>query len=85
MGPVQRWPGCTQQRKAKLIQPYFQLRHILYAFLCSESQGIEKKAARVIESSHMYKRTCIVIKVNFTLEQATKAKRGSRGIALLFL
>ena len=26
-----------------------------------------------------------VVKVNFTLEQATKAQRGSRGIALLFL
>jgi hypothetical protein len=26
-----------------------------------------------------------VVKVKFTLEQATKAQRGSRGIALLFL
>jgi hypothetical protein len=27
----------------------------------------------------------VKVKVNFTLEQATKAQRGSRGIALLFL
>jgi hypothetical protein len=27
----------------------------------------------------------VKIKVKFTLEQATKAQRGSRGIALLFL
>jgi len=27
----------------------------------------------------------IKVKVKFTLEQATKAQRGSRGIALLFL
>jgi hypothetical protein len=27
----------------------------------------------------------VKIKVNFTLEQAMKAQRGSRGIALLFL
>jgi len=27
----------------------------------------------------------VKVKVNFTLEQATKASRGSRGIALLFL
>jgi hypothetical protein len=27
----------------------------------------------------------IKVKVNFTLEQATKAQRGSRGMALLFL
>ena len=27
----------------------------------------------------------INVKVNFTLEQATKAQKGSRGIALLFL
>jgi len=27
----------------------------------------------------------IIIKVKFTLEQATKAQRGSRGIAILFL
>jgi len=27
----------------------------------------------------------IIIKVKFTLEQATKAHKGSRGIALLFL
>jgi hypothetical protein len=27
----------------------------------------------------------IIIKVKFTLEQSTKAQRGSRGIALLFL
>jgi hypothetical protein len=27
----------------------------------------------------------VKVKVKFTLEQATKAQRGSRGIALLFL
>jgi hypothetical protein len=27
----------------------------------------------------------IIIKVKFTIEQATKAQKGSRGIALLFL
>jgi hypothetical protein len=27
----------------------------------------------------------VKVKVNFTLEQATNAQRGSRGIALLFL
>jgi hypothetical protein len=27
---------------------------------------------------------CVKVKVKFTLEQATKAQRGSRGIALLF-
>jgi hypothetical protein len=27
----------------------------------------------------------VKVKVNFTLEQATKVQRGSRGIALLFL
>jgi hypothetical protein len=27
----------------------------------------------------------VKVKVNFTLEQATKAQRGRRGIALLFL
>jgi len=27
----------------------------------------------------------VKVKVNFTLEQSTKAQRGSRGIALLFL
>jgi hypothetical protein len=27
----------------------------------------------------------ILVKVKFTLEQATKAQRGSRGIAVLFL
>ena len=27
----------------------------------------------------------VKVKINFTLEQATKAQRGSRGIALLFL
>jgi len=31
------------------------------------------------------KQTCISVKVKFTLEHAMKAKRGSRGIALLFL
>jgi hypothetical protein len=29
--------------------------------------------------------SCIEVKVEFTLEQATKAQRGSGGIALLFL
>jgi hypothetical protein len=29
--------------------------------------------------------TTLKLKVKFTLEQATKAQRGSRGIALLFL
>jgi hypothetical protein len=29
--------------------------------------------------------TSFLVKVMFTLEQATKAQRGSRGIALLFL
>jgi hypothetical protein len=33
---------------------------------------------------HIYK-LLIKYKVSFTLEQATKAQRGSRGIALLFL
>jgi hypothetical protein len=28
---------------------------------------------------------CIKVKVKFTLEQATKAQRGSRGIAVLFI
>jgi hypothetical protein len=27
----------------------------------------------------------VKVKINFTLEQATKAQRGSRGIAVLFL
>jgi len=31
------------------------------------------------------KQTKVKIKVKFTLEQATKAHRGSRGIAVLFL
>jgi hypothetical protein len=30
-------------------------------------------------------RTKVMVKANFTLEQATKAQRGSRCIALLFL
>jgi hypothetical protein len=30
-------------------------------------------------------RSKVKVKVNFTLEQATKAQKGSRGIALLFL
>jgi hypothetical protein len=34
----------------------------------------------VMKSAH----TLVKVKVKFTLEQATKAQRGSRGIALLF-
>jgi hypothetical protein len=30
------------------------------------------------------KKAAVKVKVKFTLEQATKAQRGSRGIALLF-
>jgi hypothetical protein len=33
----------------------------------------------------MYNMYAVKVKVKFTLEQATKAQRGSRGIALLFL
>jgi hypothetical protein len=33
----------------------------------------------------LYYKNCVKLKVNFTLEQATKAQRGSRGIAPLFL
>jgi len=32
-----------------------------------------------------YRKVKVKVKVKFTLEQATKAQRGSRGIALLFL
>jgi hypothetical protein len=35
--------------------------------------------------SQKYIHYLVEVKVKFTLEQATKAKRGSRGIALLFL
>ena len=36
-------------------------------------------------SGDLHKDLQIKVKVKFTLEQATKAQRGSRGIALLFL
>jgi len=39
--------------------------------------------ARVGPQRH--KKLKVKVEVNFTLEQATKAKRGSRGIALFFL
>jgi hypothetical protein len=34
---------------------------------------------------YMYVRMCVKVKIKFTLEQATKAQRASRGIAQLFL
>jgi len=40
---------------------------------------------RLLYSSVNLKTIIIIIKVKFTLEQSTKAQRGSRGIALLFL
>ena len=38
----------------------------------------------VLISQHKYESVKVKVKVNFILEQATKAQRGSRGIALLF-
>jgi hypothetical protein len=37
------------------------------------------------EGKKIAKKTIIKVKVKFTLEQAMKAQRGSRGIALLFI
>jgi hypothetical protein len=37
----------------------------------------------IIKKPYLYVK--VKVKVTFTLEQATKAQRGSRGIALLFL
>jgi hypothetical protein len=36
-------------------------------------------------SKHSIRRFTVKVKVKFSLEQATKAQRGSRDIALLFL
>ena len=33
----------------------------------------------------IYRKVKVKVKVNFTLEQATKAQKGRRGIVLLFL
>jgi len=38
-----------------------------------------------LDQGFVYKKVKVKVKVKFTLEQATKAQRGSRGIALLFL
>jgi len=40
---------------------------------------------RKMEVDYEYINVKVKVKVNSTLEQATKAQRGSRGIALLFL
>ena len=50
------------------------MKHILSA-LVTEEQQMNKKHLKMI---------WVKIKVKVTLEQATKAQRGSRGIALLF-
>ena len=52
----------------------------------------KKKKKRVCSKLHvtfnfssLFGTVKVKVKVKFTLEQATKARRGSRGIALLFL
>ena len=46
-----------------------------------------KKAAPHVSGSSVwiFLRVTLLVKVKFTLEQAIKAQRGSRGIVLLFL
>jgi len=40
---------------------------------------------RKLQSGGLHNYFSLEVKVNFTLEQATKAQKGTRGIALLFL
>ena len=40
---------------------------------------------RVEVIGQIFMKNDVKVKVKFTLEQATKAQRGSRGVALLFL
>jgi hypothetical protein len=63
--------------------------------VCSAGEGIvliyfhcfqlipREYSAIIFEQVGVFK--CIKLKLNFTLEQAMKAQRGSRGLALLFL
>jgi hypothetical protein len=43
------------------------------------------KAHNLVSKKYTASLFRVKVKVNFTLEQATKAKRGSTGITLLFL
>ena len=56
-------------------------QHNQPAFFCPRTGVQEVIVDQRVDSVSFEK----VVKVNFTLEQATKAQRGSRGIALLFL
>jgi metal-sulfur cluster biosynthetic enzyme len=56
-------------------------QHNQPAFFCPRTGVQEVIVDQRVDSVPFEK----VVKVKFTLEQATKAQRGSRGIALLFL
>jgi hypothetical protein len=51
---------------------------VIYVAIPGDRNVIKKEAKKILK----YKGK---VKVQFTLEQSTKAQRGSRGIALLFL
>jgi hypothetical protein len=59
---------------------------VLKIFMSLPALRMMKWTGHVAQMSVMkYACTHVKVKVKFTLEQATKVQRGSRGIALLFL
>ena len=54
-----------------------------HAFMTSDVMRPVRELSR--ESGNVSNEGRVTVKVKFTLEQAMKAQRGSRGIALLFL
>ena len=70
--------GLAKVLGAKYELPYLHIPYDLHHVLGSTVQG----GKRLGESATFITK---VSKVKFTLEQAVKAQRGSRGIALLFL
>ena len=53
---------------------------LLFVLFCRYCNGIKVKVKVMVKV-----KVKVRVKVNFSLEQATKTQRGSRGIALLFL
>jgi hypothetical protein len=57
---------------------------VQYKVLCCAAALVAASSLNAFRSELIVKYFKVRVKVKFTLEQATKAQKGSRGIALLF-
>jgi hypothetical protein len=75
---------CARQRHDRLWLKFCTVRRIFLSVI-KENQNIVTKKFKIWILFCVLQKDWILVNINFTLEQAMKSQRGSRGIALLFL